>query len=113
MGKSKANQCVAQGQTRSSRPNDSFSVFRRQVIFQLALTILDSLRERLLAVKDEGDAISLLNTYLQNVTNKKSVDLNSSPAAGKKKHRDSSTVTSVRLYTQNYPITFSLLFYLF
>ncbi|ELT95953.1 hypothetical protein CAPTEDRAFT_186677 [Capitella teleta] len=51
---------------------DCFFYDGARVIFQIALSILDGLRERLLACKDDGQAMSLLSQYLMNITNRDS-----------------------------------------
>jgi hypothetical protein len=41
-----------------------------QVIFQVALAILDANRNRLLSVDDDGEAMTILSEYLDNITNR-------------------------------------------
>lgn len=41
-----------------------------QVIFQVALTILDNNKEELLNCKDDGEAMPILSSYLENVGNR-------------------------------------------
>ena len=41
-----------------------------QVIFMLSLAILNELREGLVNAKDDGEAMTILSTYLESVTNK-------------------------------------------
>ena len=43
-----------------------------QVIFQMSLCILDKVRDKLLACKDDGEAMTVLGAYLENVTNRDS-----------------------------------------
>lgn len=43
-----------------------------QVIFQIALTILDLKREELENAKDDGEAMTILSSYLENVSNRDS-----------------------------------------
>ena len=38
--------------------------------FQVALAILDANRNKLLSVDDDGEAMTILNEYLDNITNK-------------------------------------------
>lgn len=40
-----------------------------QVIFQVSLVILDKLLEQLAVCKDEGEAMTIMSTYLEGVTN--------------------------------------------
>lgn len=42
------------------------------MIFQFSLAILDNLKKDLLASKDDGEAMTLLASYLENVSNKDS-----------------------------------------
>lgn len=41
-----------------------------QVIFQVALTILDNNKKELLNCKDDGEAMPILSSYLENVGNR-------------------------------------------
>lgn len=51
---------------------DCFFYDGARVIFQVALTILDNKQEELLEAKEEGEAMTILSSYLENVTNKDS-----------------------------------------
>lgn len=46
--------------------------FSRQVLFQIALATLDANRSKLLAVEDDGEAMTVLGHYLEGVTNRDS-----------------------------------------
>ena len=43
------------------------------MIFQVSLAVLDNLREKLLAVRDDGEAMGLLAGYLDGITSRDSV----------------------------------------
>lgn len=51
---------------------DCFFYDGARVIFQVALTILDNKQEELLEAKEEGEAMTILSSYLENITNKDS-----------------------------------------
>ncbi|XP_055998545.1 TBC1 domain family member 9-like isoform X2 [Ostrea edulis] len=51
---------------------DCFFYDGARVIFQVALTILDNKQAELLDAKEEGEAMTILSSYLENVTNKDS-----------------------------------------
>lgn len=51
---------------------DCFFYDGARVIFQVALTILDNKQEELLEAKEEGEAMTVLSSYLENITNKDS-----------------------------------------
>ena len=42
------------------------------MIFQVSLAILDQLKDSLVASKDDGEAMTLLSSYLEHVTNRDS-----------------------------------------
>ena len=46
--------------------------FLLQVLFQIALATLDANRAKLLAVEDDGEAMTVLGNYLEHVTNRDS-----------------------------------------
>ena len=43
-----------------------------KVIFQIALTILELKKDELEAAKDDGEAMTILSSYLENVSNRDS-----------------------------------------
>lgn len=51
---------------------DCFFYDGARVIFQVALTILDNKQEELLEAKEEGEAMTILSSYLENISNKDS-----------------------------------------
>lgn len=51
---------------------DCFFYDGARVIFQVALTILDAKKEELLAARDDGEAMTILGSYLENVSNRDS-----------------------------------------
>ncbi|XP_061166989.1 TBC1 domain family member 9-like isoform X2 [Saccostrea echinata] len=51
---------------------DCFFYDGARVIFQVALTILDNKQEELLEAREEGEAMTILSSYLENITNKDS-----------------------------------------
>ena len=63
-----------------------------QVLFQIALATLDANRNKLLAVRDDGEAMTVLGNYLEHVTNRDATTLtnyqggysknNGSPSSG-------------------------------
>ncbi|XP_033751283.1 TBC1 domain family member 9-like [Pecten maximus] len=51
---------------------DCFFYDGARVIFQVALTILDAKKDELLAARDDGEAMTILGGYLENVSNRDS-----------------------------------------
>ncbi|XP_060086343.1 TBC1 domain family member 9-like [Ylistrum balloti] len=51
---------------------DCFFYDGARVIFQVALTILDTKKDQLLAARDDGEAMTILGAYLENVSNRDS-----------------------------------------
>ena len=47
-------------------------VLCEQVIFQLSLSILDDMSDKLMKCKDDGEAMTMLAEYLDNIANKDS-----------------------------------------
>ena len=66
--------------------------FYLQVIFQVALAILDANRAKLLSVDDDGEGMTILSEYLDNVTNREYDSPFKSAASSVR-----STVTSVHV----------------
>lgn len=60
--------------SRSQNPditlNFSHNFAHIQVIFQVALAILDANRSKLLSVDDDGEGMTILSEYLDNITNR-------------------------------------------
>ena len=56
---------------RKNSTNVYFHIFL-QVLFQIALASLDANRLKLLAVEDDGEAMTILGNYLEHVTNRDS-----------------------------------------
>lgn len=51
---------------------DCFFYEGAKVIFQVALAVLDQNRESLLNCREDGEAMTLLSTYLEHITNRDS-----------------------------------------
>ena len=76
----------------SSREFNHQKTILFQVLFQIALATLDANRNKLLAVRDDGEAMTVLGNYLEHVTNRDATTLtnyqggysknNGSPSSG-------------------------------
>ncbi|XP_062503844.1 TBC1 domain family member 9-like isoform X2 [Corticium candelabrum] len=77
---------------------DFFFLDGAKALFQIALTVLDANRRELLAVEDDGEAMSVLGSYLGRITNrdtKKSPGTTIDPDSIATAHHQTSNVNSV------------------
>ncbi|KAI1301797.1 TBC1 domain family member 9 [Halotydeus destructor] len=75
---------------------DCFFYDGAKVVFQVALTILDCNHDALLSAKDDGEAMTVLTGYLENITNKDSTSyLVHSVAYGPASKRSNQKITDV------------------
>jgi len=68
------------------------------VLFQIALATLDANRNKLLAVQDDGEAMTVLGNYLEHVTNRDATMLSSNQGNS----RSQSTVDVANLILESY-----------
>lgn len=69
------------------------------MLFQIALATLDANRNKLLAVQDDGEAMTVLGNYLEHVTNRDATMLSSSQGVS---NRSQSTVDVANLILESY-----------
>jgi len=69
------------------------------VLFQIALAALDANRNKLLAVQDDGEAMTVLGNYLEHVTNRDATMLSSNQGVN---NRSQSTVDVANLILESY-----------
>jgi len=69
------------------------------VLFQIALATLDANRNKLLAVQDDGEAMTVLGNYLEHVTNRDATMLSSNQGVN---NRSQSTVDVANLILESY-----------
>lgn len=69
------------------------------MLFQIALATLDANRNKLLAVQDDGEAMTVLGNYLEHVTNRDATMLSSSQGVN---NRSQSTVDVANLILESY-----------
>ena len=69
------------------------------MLFQIALAALDANRNKLLAVQDDGEAMTVLGNYLEHVTNRDATMLSSNHGVN---NRSQSTVDVANLILESY-----------
>lgn len=69
------------------------------MLFQIALATLDANRNKLLAVQDDGEAMTVLGNYLEHVTNRDATMLSSNQGVN---NRSQSTVDVANLILESY-----------
>lgn len=69
------------------------------MLFQLALATLDANRNKLLAVQDDGEAMTVLGNYLEHVTNRDATTLSTNQGVN---NRSQSTVDVANLILESY-----------
>ena len=69
------------------------------MLFQLALATLDANRNKLLAVQDDGVAMTVLGNYLEHVTNRDATTLSTNQGVN---NRSQSTVDVANLILESY-----------
>ena len=69
------------------------------MLFQIALATLDANRNKLLAVQDDGEAMTVLGNYLEHVTNRDATMLSTSQGIN---NRSQSTVDVANLILESY-----------
>ena len=69
------------------------------MLFQIALAALDANRNKLLAVQDDGEAMTVLGNYLEHVTNRDATMLSSNQGVN---NRSQSTVDVANLILESY-----------
>ena len=69
------------------------------MLFQVALATLDSNRNKLLAVQDDGEAMTVLGNYLEHVTNRDVTMLSTNQGVN---NRSQSTVDVANLILESY-----------
>ena len=69
------------------------------MLFQVALATLDANRNKLLAVQDDGEAMTVLGNYLEHVTNRDAPMLSTNQGVN---NRSQSTVDVANLILESY-----------
>lgn len=69
------------------------------MLFQIALATLDANRNKLLAVQDDGEAMTVLGNYLEHVTNRDATMLSTNQGVN---NRSQSTVDVANLILESY-----------
>lgn len=69
------------------------------MLFQIALATLDANRNKLLAVQDDGEAMTVLGNYLEHVTNRDATMLSTNQGIN---NRSQSTVDVANLILESY-----------
>lgn len=69
------------------------------MLFQIALATLDANRNKLLAVQDDGEAMTVLGNYLEHVTNRDAIMLSTNQGVN---NRSQSTVDVANLILESY-----------